>query len=327
LLWLVPVFLVPTLFVSGLGAYDLTKYLKKSDEDIRLRVRNFFGTLAVAQIDGGDAEESVRKLYHGRITHGVQFIDPDLSEQPTSYYARESGIGRTVAFYHASEKLKGVRLGTVGLGTGTMAVYVKDKGDPNAANKDDSIHFYEINPNVIQISEPGQWFTYLKDAKKRGGDYKITLGDARLSLEREAKDKDFQNFHVLVLDAFSGDAIPLHLLTQEAFETYLKHMAKGDGGGEAGAIAVHITNRFLDLEPVVLGLAEHFGLGHAYISNLDDGEAMYDSDWIILSYNKDLIKELQAYTVPSPETRDPPEPAKTPVLWTDGKSNLFDVLK
>ncbi len=327
LLWIVPALLVPTFFVSGLGAHDLTKYLKKSDEGIRLRVRGFFGTLAVAEIDADDPEERVRKLYHGRITHGVQFTDPEMREQPTSYYARESGIGRTLAFYHASDKLSGVRIGTVGLGTGTMAVFVRDKGDPNAAGKNDSIHFYEINPKVIEISEPGQWFTYLQDAKKRGGDYKITLGDARLSLEREAKDGDFQKFHVLVLDAFSGDAIPMHLLTEQAFETYLKHIATADDGGEAGAIAVHITNRFLDLEPVVLGLANRFQLGHVYISNLDDGEAMYDSDWIILSHNQELLKELEPYSVQPPENRDPPEQPKKPILWTDGQSNLFDVLK
>ncbi len=318
------------LFLAYFSGRDLYEYLKSNrpaNETVLNQRRNFFGTLTVLNRENDDPEEAVRKLIHGRITHGVQFLDPTLREYPTSYYSRESGIGYTVGYYHASKKIDGVRLGTVGLGTGTMAVFVRDKEDPNAKGKNDSIHFYEINPEVIDITEPGKYFTYLQDAKKRGGDYKITLGDARLSLEKEVKDGDFQKFHVLVLDAFSGDAIPMHLLTEEAFETYLKHMATGNEGkggaeadGEAGAIAVHITNRYLDLEPIVLGLAERFKLGHVLIVNGNGGEAMYSSDWLILSKNKDLIKELSQYE--NPET----EPKK-PILWTDGKSNLFDVLK
>ena len=131
----------------------------------------------------------------------------ELREVPTSYYATRSGVGRTVEHYHANRKPEGIRIGAVGLGTGTMAAYVE---------KGDSIRFYEINYNVRAITEPGQWFTYLKDCKSRGGDYQIQMGDARLSLERELNQGQPQRFHVLVLDAFSGDAIPVHLLTREA---------------------------------------------------------------------------------------------------------------
>ena len=122
-----------------------------------------------------------------------------------------------------------------------MAAYVE---------KGDSIRFYEINYNVRAITEPGQWFTYLKDCKLRGGDYQIQMGDARLSLERELNQSQPQRFHVLVLDAFSGDAIPVHLLTREATQIYLSHLATPENGGEHGApwftspIATSILSRW-----------------------------------------------------------------------------------
>jgi len=129
-----------------------------------------------------------------------------------------------------------------------------------------------------------------------------------------------------VLDAFSGDAIPVHLLTEEAFEIYLANLANTNDDGQDGAIAVHITNRYLDLEPVVLGLAEELKLGHVFINNPGDDEGGYNSDWIILSRNPDLLKELNQYAEAPPEERDP-KASKKPLLWTDDFSNLFDVLK
>ena len=236
---------------------------------------------------------------------------------PTTYYATASGVGRTVEYYHSSGTPHSIRIGDVGLGTGTMAAYVE---------QGDSIRFYEINANVRAITEPGHWFTYLQDCKSRGGSYEIQMGDARLSLERELREGHPQRFHVLVLDAFSGDAIPVHLLTREAAKIYLEHLTTPEHGGEHGALAVHITNRYLDLEPVVLGLANEFHLGHVYISNGDGDDGQYSSDWIILSKNEDLLQALRPHAVPPPELHDPPERAKQPILWTDGRSNLFDVL-
>ncbi|HEY2828427.1 MAG TPA: hypothetical protein VGJ04_12570, partial [Pirellulales bacterium] len=168
---------------------------------------------------------------------------------------------------------------------------------------------------------------YLKDCKERGGKYEIELGDARLTLERELQSHQPQHFHVLVLDAFSGDAIPVHLLTEEAFATNVEQLAKEANGDEEGAIAVHITNRYVDLEPVVLGLAERFKLGHVLIKNDAGSDGAYSSEWMILSRNPALLKELEAYAEPPAEERTPLGPKKKPVLWTDGRSNLFDVLK
>ena len=141
-----------------------------------LRERNFFGTLQVNDSEVKNDELHNHVLKHGRITHGLQYVSEEKRHIPTTYYSPQSGVGRTIGFYRQNKKLHGMRIGAVGLGTGTLAAY---------AEQGDSIRFYEINPAVIEITEPGQWFTYLKDCKARGGNYDIVLGDARLTLERE----------------------------------------------------------------------------------------------------------------------------------------------
>ena len=172
-------------------------------------------------------------LCHGRITHGLQFTDPEKSRWATTYYGEDSGVGQAILYFR---ELGAVRVGAVGLGVGTLASY---------AQPGDDYRFYEINPAVLRMAKT--YFTYLRDCRGR---CEVTMGDARLSLERQTP----QRFNVLVLDAFSGDAIPTHLLTREAFEIYERHRAPG------GVIAIHISNRYLDLAPVVRGLAEHFHL-------------------------------------------------------------------
>jgi hypothetical protein len=317
LFWTVPAFVVP-LALLLIGIFDLTVYLEKTDEGIVLRQRNFFGALHIEDNEPHSSDQHNLSLVHGRITHGMQYTDEERRHIPTTYYARDSGVGRAVGFYRQVLRDRGVRIGCIGLGTGTMAAYV-DRGD--------SIRFYDINPAVIEISTSGKWFTYFTDAKERGGKSDVVLGDARLSLERERVEGQLQHFDVLVLDAFSGDAIPVHLLTKEAFKIYLDHLASAKEDGQDGAIAVHITNRYLDLEPVVLGLAEEFKLGHVFINNAGDSEGGYNSDWIILTHNAELLKELEQYAEAEPEERDPKEKPKKPLLWTDDFSNLFDVLK
>jgi hypothetical protein len=317
LLWTVPAFIVP-LALLAIGTFDMAVCLHKTDDDIVLRERNFFGALHIEDNEPRDSEQHNLTLVHGRITHGMQFTDEERRHIPTTYYARDSGVGRTVGFYRQVLRDRGVRIGCIGLGTGTMAAYV-DRGD--------SIRFYDINPAVIEISTSGKWFTYFTDARERGGKSDVVLGDARLSLERERDEGQLQHFDVLVLDAFSGDAIPVHLLTTQAVKIYLDHLSNVKDDGQDGAIAVHITNRYLDLEPVVLGLAEEFKLGHVFINNAGDGEGRYNSDWIILTSNAELLAELDQYAEAEPEKRDPPEKPKKPLLWTDDFSNLFDVLK
>ena len=164
--------------------------------------------------------------------------------QPTTYYSEISGVGRAIKHYRHEGK-KGLAIGAVGLGVGTLAAYMGDG---------DTITFYEINQSIIEIAESGRWFSYLTDCEKRGAVYDVRLGDARLTLDRELADTNAKKYDVLVLDAFSGDAIPAHLLTEEAFGIYIGHLATAEAEGRDGAIAVHITNRYVDLEPVVRGL-------------------------------------------------------------------------
>lgn len=180
---------------------------------------------------------------HGRITHGYQFADPVKRKWPTSYYGEQSGVGQAIRYFqHAG----GVRVGAIGLGTGTLASYAGPK---------DVIRFYEINPEVLRLAR--ERFHYLGDCR---GKCDVVMGDARLSLEAEPS----QQFHVLVVDAFTGDAIPTHLLTHEAFEVYKRHMAAG------GVIAVHVSNKYLHLVPVVRRLAEDGGLKATRISAAAD---------------------------------------------------------
>jgi hypothetical protein len=292
---------------------DLVKYLQPANQDVLLAVRNFFGAKTIREKYADDPAEHLYTLRHGAIAHGSQYRDPEKRKLPITYYGRTTGVSRAVTYYREQQPPGGTRLGVVGLGTGTMAAFM---------GSGDHISFYEIDPGVIAITENGQWFTYLQDAKERGAEYQIKLGDARLTLARELAENKPQQYHVLVLDAFSGDAIPAHLLTVEAIEIYLQHLAKAEGGDHEGALAVHISNRYVDLEPVVRAAAERFKLLSAEIVNDSDvNESTSASTWIILSRNRQLVDALEPFAE-EPVTDPPP-----PVLWRDSRRNLFDVLK
>jgi hypothetical protein len=298
--------------------------------NVRWRARNFFGALAI--YERYPDEELMRRfvLVHGTITHGSQFTNEVRSKEPTTYYARNSGVGRTIDYYHKHLEPGELRIGAVGLGTGTLAAY------PSAG---ESITFYEINPIDIGVAEKGDFFTYLRDCRKRGAHYDIRLGDARLSLHRELESGPPPRsgegagegaakqlpYHLIVLDAFSGDSIPVHLLTTQAFEIYLKCITgpptAPNEPNKAGAIAVHVSNRYLDLEPVVRAIAGQFELRPLRISNSDDRVTdTYDSEWIILTRNNDMAADLVQYVTPIAAI-------KPPVLWTDDRSSIFEILR
>jgi SAM-dependent methyltransferase len=261
----------------------------------RIMVRNFYGTLKVAD-DSGDGESgSVRKLLHGAINHGEQYLEPDLKDRPTTYYGMQSGVG--LALLHNRHSAQ--RVGVIGLGTGTLAAY---------AQQGDYYRIYEINPLVIQLAKTE--FTYLRDSKAQ---LDLVLGDARLSLERETP----QRFDVLVVDAFSGDSIPVHLMTREAFQLYLRHLRPD------GVLAVHISNRYLDLKPVVKKLADNFGLSAMLVdTDDDDANEIFGSTWILVTANQEFlnIPVVKEAALPIDET-------KNQRLWTDDYSNLFQILK
>ena len=233
---------------------------------------------------------------------------------PTSYYATTSGIGIVLNYFHANRPPGGVRIGDVGLGAGTLAAY---------AFKFDNIVFYEINPTVIDISTSGKWFTYIADCKKRGAHCDIKLGDARLTLQHEVEQKDQLPYHVLVLDAFSGDAVPTHLLTAEAMDIYLPRIATEANMGVDGALLIHVSNRYLDLDRVARGAAEHIGFEALEIrSQGNDAKSINSADWVVLTKNKDLIAKLRPFAAkrspddkpPRPLDRRPQQPLRNPPL-------------
>ena len=284
---------VITLFTGAAAIYTVIQFR----EDVVVMSRNFYGTLRVKQYDPPSVEYRRRSLVHGAILHGDQYMDPPYNRSATTYYKTKSGIGRILLLKEKQSPDKPRKVGIIGLGTGTIATY---------GGKGDVYRFYDINPDVVTIARRD--FTYLKDTEAT---IEISLGDARLNLEREPA----QNFDVLAIDAFSSDSIPVHLITLEALQIYEKHM-KPDG-----VIAFHVSNRFLDLKPVVNMIAEKRGLNVAWVrDSYDDGSTT--SDWVLLSKDKALLLK--------PEILDgsyiiPPQPGLR--VWTDDFNNLLQALK
>jgi hypothetical protein len=263
-------------------------------------VRNFYGVLKVdteplkAESQGA-SKVLLKTLRNGRILHGAQYIEDGWINVPTTYYSHSSGVGRAALML--AERGRPMRMGAVGLGVGTMAAY----GGPG-----DVIRFYEINAADVQMAQ--DHFTFIKDAPAK---VEFAVGDARLSIENEEP----QQYDLLVLDAFSGDAIPTHLLTREAMEQFLRHMQPD------GIIAVHVSNLHFDLRPVVAALADEFQLATVAIDDRGrERPGDLSSRWILLSRDSAVLKHPRfenGITTP-PERR---------VLWTDDFSNLFSVLR
>jgi SAM-dependent methyltransferase len=257
--------------------------------------RNYYGVLRVkeSQVDPADPDTRYRSLVHGSILHGEQWLAEKYRRSATTYYKTSSGIGRTLLAFEG----KPIKVGIIGLGAGTIAAY---------ADADDVYRFYDIDPAVVKVANT--WFTYLKDS---AGQIDVVLGDARLELEREAP----QGFDVLAVDAFSGDSIPVHLITSEAVAEYLRHM-KPDG-----VIAFHVSNRFLDLKPVLLSIAERQGLAFAYLHEPGD-EGGTTSDWVLLTRHPPFLALPSIAEITEPVA---PEPGFRP--WTDDYSSLLAVLR
>ena len=284
---------VITMFAGAAAVYTVIQFR----EDVVVMSRNFYGTLRVKQYDPPSVEYRRRSLVHGAILHGDQYMDPPYNRSATTYYKTKSGIGRIILLKEKQAPDKPRKVGIIGLGTGTIATY---------GGKGDVYRFYDINPDVVTIARRD--FTYLKDTEAT---IEISLGDARLNLEREPP----QHFDVLAIDAFSSDSIPVHLITLEAVEIYEKHMQPD------GVIAFHVSNRFLDLKPVVNMIAEKRGLNVAWVrDSYDDGSTT--SDWVLLSRDKTLFLKSEildgTYIIP-------PQPGLR--VWTDDFNNLLQALK
>jgi len=259
-----------------------------------IKMRNFYGTLAVSTI--GEGNNQFKQMLHGVIMHGTQFLAPDRKSVPTAYYGTDSGAAAGVLLTRTRPTQ---RVGVVGLGVGTMASYCR----PN-----DYYRFYEINVLVSELAK--SQFTYLSDCQ---GTVEIVQGDARLSLERERNN----DFDILLLDAFSGDSVPVHLLTQEAFAIYFRHI-KDDG-----VLAVHVTNKHLNLVPIVKNAAEFYGK-HIQVlhSPADLSKGAAASQWALIS-DKSLFLPSQG---PNKIPDDLSQPAKVKP-WTDDYSSIFGILK
>lgn len=259
--------------------------------------RNFYGVLKVAEIDTTAANQASRVLIHGHIMHGRQFLADDRRAIPTAYYGEQTAVGQTLAAL-AERRPEGVRVGVVGLGVGTLAAY----GRPG-----DEYRLYEINPDVIRVAR--DHFRFLADSKAH---CTIVAGDARLALEREPANR----FDLLVLDAFSSDAIPTHLLTAEAFAIYRRHLAAD------GAVAIHISNRHFDLAPVLDGAARSQGWSvRRWLSDADPARAQQAADWIILGPAGGVV-----HYVPT-SAADTVISSRAPLLWTDQYSPVLGILK
>ena len=265
------------------------------------RERNFYGALSVCQEWDANMLYSKVTLMHGRIVHGIQ-LEQDR-KRATSYYDAKSGAGLALAT-NPRRRVGGMRVGTIGLGVGTVAAY----GRPS-----DVYRFYEINPAVIRLAQgAGGYFTFLKDSPAQ---IDIVPGDARLSLEAEAAHNDFQNFDVLIVDAFNGDAIPVHLLTREAMKLYLSHLR-----GPNSVIALHISNKTVDLSAPVAALAKLYGMNNVVITTGVDTGVVRPSKWVLLSRGNALnVPEIQSVGKPILAFANN-------IVWTDDYSNILSLL-
>jgi hypothetical protein len=292
--WLQPAPILAVAATAALAVF-VGMQIYKSSEDARLQVRNFYGALKVTDTGPASDLDARRSLTHGTISHGEQFLNPTRRDLPTTYYGPNTGVGDAI---REKQKQGAVRIGVIGLGTGTVAAY---------GRWGDYIRYYEINPLVSWIAHTQ--FSFVGDCR---GKLEIAMGDARLSLEREAP----ENFDVLAVDAFSSDSIPVHLLTREAMQLYFHHL-KPDG-----ILAVHISNRYLDLEPVLEGEAKALGKTAREVDTDDDDAGdVFAATWILLvSPPTQFDSALIAASTPL-------HSKKTVRLWTDDYSNLFRILK
>jgi MFS family permease len=298
-----PIVLVSSVVILLLSGYIIL-IMRAFSTDTLLATRNFYGVLRVWEINTGQPDLRAYQLTHGKTVHGFQFEASQLRDLPTAFYAESSGVG--LAILNNPVRPGKLRIGTLGLGGGVLASY----GQPG-----DVFRFYEINPDVIRVAEgQGGYFSFLADSQ---ADVQVIPGDARVSLERELASGSSQNFDLLVLDAFSGDAMPLHLLTKEAFEVYLKHLKQD------GIIAVNVSNRYFNLDLEIYKLADAFNLGTTLIEDKGDGVQSYDSIWVLLTRNQDFLKQP---AIADRSAQRPPIPANLPT-WTDDFSNLLQILK
>ncbi len=272
------------------------RFIRNDRQGAIVHLRNFYGTLRVGDEKSRSYKAVVRTLYNGVIEHGQEVFRADIVNTPTTYYGPSSGVGLAINLCCPD---RARRIGVIGLGTGTVASFGK---------AGDVIRFYDINPAVEPIAR--HYFTYVRDSKAQ---VEVVTGDARVSLESEAP----QKYDVLAIDAFAGDAIPVHLITSEALALYKRHLAPG------GVVAFHVSNRHLNLAPVVKQLADHEDMKAILIANGDDEpRAVSSSDWVLVTNNESLAAVLDY-------SKDKENIKVAPGLrrWTDDYNSLLPILR
>lgn len=281
--------------VVGLAtAWFLSEEVRDDRKNARLIDRNFYGTLLTHDTDLETPHDACRVLRHGSVIHGEQYLDPSRRREATSYYGLTSGIGRVLSGLPD----RPARVGLVGLGAGTLVTY---------ARAGDTYRLYEINPQVFDFAR--REFSFLSDAR---GTLEPVLGDARLALEREPP----QAYDVLAIDAFSGGSVPVHLITMEAMDIYLRHLAPG------GVLAFHVTNRFIDLPPVLQEIARAKGLSALLVHDEAETSDLRRTDWMLISREPGRLEQ--------PSLKESAKlPSTIPGLrpWTDDFNDLLSVLK
>jgi len=292
--WRQPAPIVAAVLTLALAVF-VGLQIRDSVRGSRELVRNFYGGLKVRDSGPATQLDATRTLTNGTINHGEQFLNPARRDQPTTYYGPDTGVGLAI---REKGKAGAIRVGVIGLGTGTLAAY---------GRLGDYYRFYEINPLVLRLAHTE--FSFLPDCRAK---VDVAMGDARLSLERESP----ENFDVLAVDAFSSDSIPVHLLTLEAMLLYFSHLRPD------GVLAVHISNRYLDLEPVLAGETRATGkLARVVDTDDDDTQDVFGATWVLITSPANGFHGEELTNSTAIESK------RTVRLWTDDYSNLFRILK
>ncbi|MCL5807952.1 MAG: fused MFS/spermidine synthase [Deltaproteobacteria bacterium] len=286
----------PFLFGIGIAALLLTVVVSKDfKRDIVHRERSFFGVLTVTR----DYNGAFMNLSHGTTLHGKQWLNEYNRHEPVSYYHRKGPVGQVFSAFKGKKRKN--RIAVTGLGTGSIAAY---------AGRGQEIDFYEIDPAVKKISTDPAYFTFLSDCR---AEWEVILGDARLTMEKAPP----HYYDIIILDAFSSDSIPVHLLTKEAVDLYFSKLTR------EGVLLIHITNRYVDLAPVLAKLAEENGFAARLCDDGEDYEIGKDgSTWVLLAKTESNLGKLSRK---SDWTKI--ETQKGVPVWTDDFSNLLSVFK
>ena len=276
----------------------------RNNDQIR-ESRSFFGVLRISR----DRDpKGYTELRHGTTLHGRQSLEPSRRAEPLSYYPRKGPIGQL--FAELDHRPGALRMAVIGLGTGTLAAY---------ARPGDRVTFYEIDRLVRDVAFDPRYFTYAADARDRAATLRMELGDARIRLDAVRRERPQERYDVILVDAFSSDAIPVHLLTREALRLYFAML------DPRGILALHISNRYLRLEPVVANLAEDGGYARL-LQHGDTGDVRggVEASWVLLARRRDDFGELAS---DSRWTVAPLDPEPAVGTWTDDFHNLLSVFK